>query len=271
MNSARANEQIAQRPLEGRTAMVTGSSSGIGRATALLLAEEGADLILHGRAPSKRLDEVAQEIESLGRKTVSVYADFSQFDSFDQLVDQAWGGQNRIDIWINNAGADVLTGSWSDRALDEKLKHLWQVDVAAVLHLSRAAGRRMVEAFQCDEKLGAGHFSILNVGWDQACSGMEGDSGELFATTKGAVMSMTKSLAKSLAPAVRVNCIAPGWIKTAWGEHASEYWDQRAKSESLMGRWGKPEDVAGVAAFLVSERASFVSGQIVDVNGGFRG
>ena len=108
------------------------------------------------------------------------------------------------------------------------------------------------------------------MGWDQAIQGMAGPSGELFSTSKGAVMAMTKSLAQSLAPHVRVNCLAPGWIQTKWGESASDYWSQRAKRESLMGRWGTPEDVANMAVFLCSEQASFISGQIMRINGGFR-
>ena len=112
--------------------------------------------------------------------------------------------------------------------------------------------------------------SIITIGWDQAWQGMAGESGELFSTTKGAIMSMTKSLAQSLAPFVRVNCIAPGWIQTKWGESTSPYWDNRAKSESLMNRWGKPEDVAKAALFLCGDNADFISGQIVPVNGGFR-
>jgi 3-oxoacyl-[acyl-carrier protein] reductase len=112
--------------------------------------------------------------------------------------------------------------------------------------------------------------SIVTVGWDQAATGMEGDSGELFAATKGAVMAFTKSLAKSLAPKVRVNCVAPGWIRTAWGEGASEAWQRRAVRESMLGRWGEPEDIAAAAHWLVSPRAAFVTGQVINVNGGFR-
>ena len=112
--------------------------------------------------------------------------------------------------------------------------------------------------------------SIVTIGWDQAATGMEGDSGELFAATKGAVMSFTRSLAKSLAPKVRVNCVAPGWIRTAWGEGASESWQSRAIRESLLGRWGTPEDIAAAVHWLVSPRAAFVTGQVINVNGGFR-
>ena len=93
---------------------------------------------------------------------------------------------------------------------------------------------------------------------------------EMFGAVKAAVMAFSQSLAASLAPHVRVNCLAPGWIKTAWGEVTSEYWQQRAKGESLLGRWGTPEDVAQVARFLASPAAGFVTGQIIPVNGGFR-
>ena len=106
------------------------------------------------------------------------------------------------------------------------------------------------------------------MGWDQAETGMEGDSGELFAATKGAIMAFTRSLALSLAPTVRVNALAPGWIKTEWGEGASLKWHERVLKETPLARWGTPEDVAQVACFLVSPAAAFLTGQILRVNGG---
>jgi 3-oxoacyl-[acyl-carrier protein] reductase len=109
---------------------------------------------------------------------------------------------------------------------------------------------------------------ILNIGWDQADTGMEGTSGELFAATKGAVMAFTKSLALSLAPQVRVHCIAPGWIRTAWGEQASTPWQERVRRETPLLRWGTPEDVASVARFLCGPGASYLTGQTIRVNGG---
>jgi 3-oxoacyl-[acyl-carrier protein] reductase len=92
----------------------------------------------------------------------------------------------------------------------------------------------------------------------------------MFAAIKGAVMAFTRSLAQSLAPEVRVNCLAPGWIRTAWAEKASDYWQNRAKRQALRNRWGTPEDVARTAAFLASPAADFITGQVIPINGGFR-
>jgi 3-oxoacyl-[acyl-carrier protein] reductase len=111
---------------------------------------------------------------------------------------------------------------------------------------------------------------ILNMGWNQADTGMSGDSGELFGAIKGAVMAFTRSLARTLAPDVRVNCLAPGWIKTKWGETASDYWQARAQREALVGRWGTPEDVAKAACFLASPAAAFITGHILPVDGGLK-
>ena len=124
-------------------------------------------------------------------------------------------------------GADTLTGEAAKWTFDQKLDALLAVDVRATLRLSRELGRRMK---------GAGGGVILTMGWDQAETGMEGDSGELFATTKGAVMCFTRSLALSLAPEVRVHCLAPGWIRTAWGDTASDAWQERVQ----RGKISKP-------------------------------
>src|SRR5207302_10179969 len=127
------------------------------------------------------------------------------------------------------------------------------------LFLAREVGQRMKAA---------GSGVILNMGWDQAETGMEGDSGELFAAAKGAVMAFSRSLALSLAPQVRVHCLAPGWIRTAWGEKASPAWQERVRRETPLQRWGTPQDVAATARFLASPAARYLSGQMVRVNGG---
>jgi 3-oxoacyl-[acyl-carrier protein] reductase len=240
------------------TAVVTGSSRGIGRAIALELAAAGADCLIHARENRKGAESVAAEIRQLGRQAEIVLADLADVAGQDALVEQALRWRSTIDIWINNAGADTLTGQAAAWSFERKLDALWKVDVLATIRLSRAIGARM--------RLRGG--VIVNMGWDQAESGMAGDSGEIFSTTKGAVAAFSRSLARSLAPTVRVNCLAPGWIKTAWGEQASDAWQQRAKGESLLQRWGTPEDVARMARFLVSPAAAFITGQVIAVNGG---
>ncbi len=113
-----------------------------------------------------------------------------------------------------------------------------------------------------------GHGSIVTMGWDQAETGMEGDSGELFTAIKGAVQAFTRSLALSLAPNVRVNAVSPGWIRTSWGESAPQHWQERVLRETPLARWGTPEDVAEVCRFLVGPGSNFLTGQVIRVNGG---
>jgi 3-oxoacyl-[acyl-carrier protein] reductase len=245
-------------PLIDQAAVVTGSSSGIGRAIALELARAGADVLVHARSNRQGADETARAIRELRRHSLVVIADLSDAAAQDELVRAAWSWRP-IDAWINNAGVDVLTGDAVHWSFEKKLDALWRVDVVATLRLSRAVGTLMRER---------GQGAIVNMGWDQAENGMAGDSGEFFAATKGAVMAATRSLAKSLAPQVRVNCLAPGWIRTEWGENASAEWQERAKCESLLNRWGQPEDVARAACFLASPAASFINGHIIPINGG---
>jgi 3-oxoacyl-[acyl-carrier protein] reductase len=245
--------------LRGARAAVLGSTSGIGRAVALALADTGADVIIHGRSSRARAEEVAAEIRAKGVRASVVMADLADRDAGDRLVQDTWALWNGLDAWLHIAGADTLTGAAARLPFDAKLDLLWSVDVVATVRLCRAVGKRMAAQ---------GSGSIVTMGWDQAETGMEGDSGELFAATKGAIMAFTRSLALSLAPAVRVNALAPGWIKTAWGEGASQPWHDRVLRETPLARWGTPEDVAQAACFLVSPAAAFVTGQVLRVNGG---
>ena len=254
--------QLQSQELAGLTAVVTGASSGIGRAATLELAAAGADIVVHAAHNRSGAEETAEAIRQLGRKTLVELADFAEPEAVAKFAEAAWDWRGGVDIWINNAGADILTGPAIKLTFEQKLELLWKIDVRATIQLSRQIGARMRER---------GHGVIVNIGWDQVESGMSGDSGELFAATKGAVTAFTRSLAKSLAPSVRVNCVAPGWIKTEWGHRASEEWQQRAARESILARWGTPEDVAKAIRFLASPAAEFMTGQVIAVNGGRAG
>ncbi len=248
--------------LKGKVAAVTGAASGIGRAIALQLARQGASLILHTRSNDHGLRETANQAQAIFPEIAVdlLIEDFQDPQQQDRFCEQAWDWNQGIDILVNNAGVDVLTGEAAHLSFEEKLELVYRVDVVSTVRIARTLGAKM------KAKPGS---SIVNIGWDQAEHGMEGDSGEMFAVSKGAIMAFSRSLAKSLAPNVRVNCVAPGWIQTAWGEDTSDYWQSRAKCESLLQTWGKPEDIAAAVGFLASPAARFVNGQIVPVNGGF--
>jgi len=245
--------------LAGLHAAVTGSSSGIGRAIALELARAGAEVLIHCRQSRQKAEEATEAARQIAGRAELIVADLRERGQRDQLLEEAWGRMGRVEIWVNNAGADILTGPAAKLPYLDKLAALLAVDVTATVHLGHEVARRMKSA---------GGGVILNMAWDQALIGMEGESGELFAAAKGAVMAFTKSLALSFAPEVRANCLAPGWIQTTWGQKASEAWHKRVLHETPLGRWGTPEDVAKVARFLASPAAAFVTGQIVAINGG---
>ena len=244
--------------LDGRRAVVTGSSSGIGRAIALQLAAAGAEVLIHANRSISAGETLRKEITAQGRRCAFLQADLGTTEGADSFFEAALETLGNIDIWINNAGVDILTGEGAKLSYGEKLEALIAVDLRASMLPARRAGVAM------KERGGV----ILNMGWDQAAVGMEGESGELFGAVKGGVMAFTRSLALSLAPEVRVNCLAPGWIRTAWGEEAPAEWQERVLREVPLERWGTPADIAATALFLVSDAASFISGQVVNINGG---
>jgi 3-oxoacyl-[acyl-carrier protein] reductase len=246
------------RELSGLKALVTGSTSGIGQAMALELAAAGADVLIHGRRVAAA-EETTARAQAHQVRAHWIVADLRAPQECKRLVESAWKEWNGLDVWVNNAGADTLTGASAAWPFERKWEELLAVDVNATLQLSRAIGQRMKQQ---------GSGVLINMGWDQADIGMEGDSGQLFATAKGAVMAFSRSLALSLAPEVRVNCVAPGWIRTAWGEAASSTWQERVLRETPLRRWGTPADVAHAVRWLVSPAAAYVTGQVIRLNGG---
>jgi 3-oxoacyl-[acyl-carrier protein] reductase len=252
----RRDEIGPARELTGLRAFVTGSSSGIGRAIAIELARGGAGVIVHGRRPAP---QVVEACRSLGVPGESRTADLADRVACDQLVREAWEQWGGLDVVVLNAGADIVTGEAAKWSFEQKLQALVDVDMTSTIRLARAFGERM--------KAGQGG-TILTMGWDQAETGMDIESAQLFGPTKAAVMAFTRSFAKAMAPRVRVNCLAPGWIKTAWGETASDEWQRRVTTETPLKRWGLPEDVARTARWLASPAAAFLTGQLIRINGG---
>lgn len=235
-------------------------------------------MVVHYRKNLAGAEQTAAAIEQLGITAELLQADLCCAADRERLIEDVWAHLGRPTTWINNAGADVLTGEAAGLSFQAKLALLMETDVMATIELSRRVAGRMLADLGKDSQAAntrqascsdAAPPSMTFIGWDQAPLGMEGDAGQMFGPVKAAVMSFANSLAQELAPKIRVNTIAPGWIKTAWGESTNEYWENRAKSQALMNRWGTPSDVAKAVCFVANPANTFCSGQTICVNGGW--
>ena len=246
--------------LTGRAMLVTGASSGIGRAIALAAARAGADVVLTYRHNERGAREVERELRSLGRRAPVIRLDLSDSQSVADLGPAARAALGRIDAWVNNAGADILTGDGASLSQVEKLDRLINVDLRGT----------MLASWQAAGILGAQETGgvIINMSWDHALSGMEGVNPQMFAAVKGGILAFSKSLARSVGPRVRVNVIAPGWIETSFAATMDSGAHRAAAESSPLKRWGTPEDVAAAVIFLASPGATFLTGQTMLVGGG---
>lgn len=252
----------------GTKAVVTGSSSGIGRAIAISLAKAGVEqLAVHYCSNQKGAVETADALRELGCQPVLLAADLSSPDGRQSLVDGAFNSLGEVQTWVNNAGADVLTGAAAEMDFEGKLRRLLDVDVTGTILLSRSVADRLTK--QSEGILDALPPAMVFIGWDQAPEGMEGDAGQMFGPVKAAVMAFANSLAQASGPHLRVNTIAPGWIRTSWGESTSDYWNERAAGQSLMGRWGSVEDIARAVLYAADPANTFLTAQTIQLNGGF--
>jgi 3-oxoacyl-[acyl-carrier protein] reductase len=243
--------------LKGRVALVTGASSGIGKAIALAAARAGADVALTYRANEKGARAVEREISDLGRRPCVSQLDLADGNAIQALGPAVRRALGRIDIWINNAGADILTGPHAQLSRDEKLDMLLRVDLRGT----------MIASWQAAELL-EDDGVIINMSWDHVLTGMPGTNPEMYAAVKGGVLAFSKSLARSVAPRIRVNVLAPGWIATAFSGEMEGDAHRLVAEAAPMKRWGTPEDVASAAIFLASPASGFMTGQALLIGGG---
>jgi len=246
--------------LAGKRLLVTGGSSGIGRAIAETAAAAGADVALTYRANEAGANEAAAAIRAAGRRAVVVRADLSSESDLDRVAEAAGAGLGGVDAWINNAGADILTGEGARLSRQAKLDRLIAVDLRGTMLASWRAAEIM--AAQPDGG------TIINMAWDGASNGLAGLNPQLFAAVKGGVESFSRALARSVGPKVRVNTLAPGWIETAYGREAPAAFRDKVTARIPLQRWGRPEDVAGAAIYLASDAARYITGQTLRINGG---
>jgi len=247
-------------PLAGRVLLVTGGSSGIGRAIALAAAKAGADVALTYRANRAAADDVSARIRALGRRAAALPLDLSDAGQIDRIGPAAIFALGRVDVWVNNAGADILTGDQAALSLRERLDLLLDVDLRGTILASWRAAELLA--------LNADGGVIVNMSWDHVLTGMPGVNPQMFAAVKGGVLSFSKSLARTVAPAVRVNVVAPGWISTAFGEGLDHEARRKVEASTPLQRWGTPDDVAGAVVYLASPGAAFLTGQTILVGGG---
>ena len=240
----------------GKTAFVTGASRGIGRAIALRLAAEGADVAVHYRERRGEAIAVAEEIQRLGRGAEAVPGDVRKEEDARMMVESARKALGVITVWINNAGVE-----YEEPLADISLDHwdeTFAVNVKGVFLCSRAAG---------DHMLAHGGGVIVNIA---SRFGFLGDPTSLpYGASKAAVVNMTKALAKHYAPRIRVNGVAPAYTPTELMAHASEDYIARFNAATPMARVTTPEDTAAAVAFLASDEASFTTGATLLVDGGY--
>lgn len=254
---------VTDRRLAGRTALVTGGSSGIGAAMAEALAAAGARVLLTWRRNEDGARRVADAIAAAGGRAEAFHADVGTEAGVAALAAAVQQRAPDVDVWINNAGADILTGDGAMIPREAKLQAVLDVDVRGTVLASWAAVAVMRERGTSGV--------ILNLSWDHVYHGMKGENPVVYATAKGAVLAFSKALARDVAPQIRVNVLAPGFIHTAFGDEASDDWKRHVEQITPLGRWGRPQDVAAAAVYLASPEAAFVTGQTLMVNGGVIG
>ncbi|HEY0430988.1 MAG TPA: 2-dehydro-3-deoxy-D-gluconate 5-dehydrogenase KduD [Pyrinomonadaceae bacterium] len=245
--------------LEGKVALVTGASTGLGQAIARALAEAGADVACHGNTHSP--DATSEAIKKLGRKALAVAGDLSDRSTPQTLIDQTINHFGKLDILVNNAG--TIRRAPATEYSEEDWATVIEVNLSSVFRMSQLAGRHMIQR---------GGGKILNIA--SLLSFQGGITVPAYAASKGGVAQLTKALANEWAAKnINVNAIAPGYMRT---NNTRALQQDEARNRQILeripaGRWGEPEDLGGAAVFLCSAASDYVNGHVLVVDGGWMG
>ena len=244
--------------LDGKTAVVTGGSKGIGRHIALSFAEAGADVVVASRNV-EQLEKTAREIEERGRRALVVPTDVSDVAALERLVATARDARDGFDIWVNNAGAAPFLSS-IDSMRPDGFEKYFRINFVSAFHAMRLAAPVL---------MGRRGACVLNVASVAAYVASPGLS--YYGPAKAALVNLTRTAALEWASSgIRVNAVAPGWIETDMNElgRQNPEWNRQVLASIPLGRWGQPEDVAAAAVFLCSPAASWITGAVLVVDGG---
>ena len=240
-----------------KTALVTGGSRGIGRAICVKLAESGSDIVFNYQSGSAAAEETKKLCEEAGSRVLAVCADIKDSNACDKLVEEAKAfGEGRVDVLVNNAG--ITRDSLILRMKNEDLDAVLDVNLKGSFYMMRSMAKVMMKQRQ---------GSIINM---SSVVGVSGNAGQVnYSASKAAVIGMTKSLAKELASRnITVNAVAPGMIETEMTEVLPEETKKKIVSQIPLSRMGSTKDIANTVAFLASEEARYITGQVICVDGG---
>jgi 3-oxoacyl-[acyl-carrier protein] reductase len=243
--------------MKGKIVLVTGSSRGIGKATALLFGKEGATVVVNYAKAKSEADKVVREIKGMGSNAIALQCDVSEESKVKSMIDTIVKKFGRIDILVNNAGI-VFDVPFFKKTLAQ-WKRTIDVNLIGVFLCTKFAATQMLK-----QKSGV----IVNVASTNGLHKGGGPDSMDYDATKAGVINITASLAAELAPHIRVNCVSPGWVDTDINKNLSKEFRASETEKILLKRWAKPKEIAEVILILASDKASFVNGSNIIADGG---